>query len=72
MSQNFVPNDPTAGKGASNRGNDRLHDYNPKPQFPWGIGSSPSGSGSGSGSFNDNKIPPKSKWQTDPTCWNND
>jgi len=75
-SQSFIPSDPTARKGASNCGNDRLHDYNPRPRFPWGIGSSPSGNGSGGGSaggsFDDNKIPPKSEWETDPTCWDKD
>ena len=61
-----------AGRGASDRGNDRLHDYNPKPRFPWGIGSSPGGNGgSAGGSFDDNKIPPKSEWERDPNCWDN-
>ena len=62
-----------AGRGASDRGNDRLDDYNPpKPRFPWGVGSAPGGNGgSAGGSFDYNKIPPKSEWETDPNCWDN-
>lgn len=58
-SQNSVPNDPIAGKGSSDCGKDRLHDYNPQPPFSCGIGSSPSGNSSGGSSFDDNKIPSK-------------
>jgi len=74
-SHNFVPNDPISRRSASDRGNDRLHDYNPKPRFPWGIDPSFSGSGSGGGSaggsLDDNNIPPKSEWETYPNFWDN-
>jgi hypothetical protein len=76
---NFVTNDPgrssdsMAGRDTSGRGNHRFHNYNHKPRFPWGIDSSPGGgSGSSAGScLDDNKIPPKSEWETDPTYWDN-
>ena len=69
----FVPNDPLAGKGVSDRGKDRLHDYDPKPRFLWGIGSSPNGSGSSSGgsssALSANAIPEESEWDSDQYVW---
>ena len=69
-SNSFIPNDPISGKGASDRGKDRFHDYDIKPRFPWGIGSSSGGNSGGSSSaLSANALPEESEWDSDPKIW---
>ena len=63
-------NDSTGRQGASDRGKDRLHDYNRNPRFPRGIGSSADGGGGGSSDpLSSNAIPEESEWINDPKIW---
>jgi len=76
-SNNFIP--PQYGQYSSDPGSvtgsdpESSQGFCPKPSLRLGAagGDSSGGSGSGSGSFDDNNIPPKSEWETNPKYWDN-
>ena len=64
-SNSFIPMDPISRGSSQGSG----QGFNPKPRLPYSLGGE--GGGSGGGSFDDNNVPPKSEWETDPNYWDN-
>lgn len=72
-SNSFVPQyrgDPGDRQGS---GQESSQGFNAKPRLPFGpAGDNGSGGSSGGGgSFDDNNVPRKSQWETNPDYWNN-
>ena len=74
-SNSFIPpqyrGDPGPVRGSGQESSQGVCS-NPKPRLPLGAaGDGGSGGGGGSGSFDDNNVPPKSEWETNPKYWYN-
>ena len=65
--------DPISTGSSQGSGQGSSQSFNPKPRLPYSLGGEGGGSGgsSGGGSFDDNNVPPKSEWETDPNYWSN-
>lgn len=70
-SNNFVPMNPvsTGSSQGSGQGQGSGQSFNPNPRIPYSLGGE--GGSSGGGNFDDNNVPPKSEWETDPNYWSN-
>ena len=71
-SSNFIPPQYREYKSDTRLVEGSGQEFCPNPQLRLGaVGNSGSGGGGGGGSFDDNNVPPKSEWETNPDYWQN-
>ncbi len=67
----FISQNPKSGTTTSGSGSSQYSSSNPKPQFRAVNGNGPGGGSAGGGSFDENNVPRKFEWETNPDYWNN-